>query len=62
MKKLRCVFTAESRAFTKGEEYELRDLPRGIVGNDGSREEPWKLDGLEVKTDMGVIARFEEVA
>ncbi|MDI9768195.1 hypothetical protein QM327_16710 [Pantoea dispersa] len=62
MRKLKCIFTADSGAFKAGSEYSSDDRHSYVIGEDGDKEDPWQLDGLEVKTKMGVVARFEKVA
>ncbi|MDI6634331.1 hypothetical protein [Pantoea dispersa] len=62
MRKLKCIFTADSGAFKAGSEYFSDNRFSHVIGEDGDKEDPWQLDGLEVKTKMGVVARFEKVA
>jgi len=62
MKKIKCIQSNQHQAFTEGKIYEADDRLRFVVGNDADQESPWQLTGMNVKIDIGIVAKFEEVA
>jgi len=62
MKKLKCTFSLSGEHFTKGCFYFADDDLQEVVGNDEDNRNPWMLEDLEVRTGLGVLGRFEEVA